>query len=98
VGIVGYDREARRFDFGEGAIRHGKALTAERYLTVPLSGADTSLLSATGITKTELRGRPLDGRYRLRIYESPALRWSNLEDIQLMIRYRYWSRVTSPTP
>ncbi len=98
VGIVGYDREARRFDFGEGAIRHGKALTAERYLTLPLSGADTSLLSATGITKTELRGRPLDGRYRVRIYESPALRWSNLEDIQLMIRYRYWSRVTSPTP
>ena len=98
VGIVGYDREARRFDFGEGAIRHGKALTAERYLTLPLSGADTSLLSGTGITKTELRGRPLDGRYRVRIYESPALRWSNLEDIQLMIRYRYWSRVTSPTP
>ncbi len=98
VGIVGYDREARRFDFGEGAIRHGKALTAERYLTLPLSGADTSLLSGTGITHTELRGRPLDGRYRLRIYESPALRWSNLEDIQLMIRYRYWSRVTSPTP
>jgi hypothetical protein len=98
VGIEGYDKEARRFDFGEAAVRHGKALTAERYLTLPLSSADNGLLSQTGIVKTELRGRPLDGRYKLRIYESPALRWNRLEDIQLMVRYRYWSRITGNAP
>jgi hypothetical protein len=93
VPIVGYDREIQRFSFGEGAVRHGKALSAEKYLTLPLTPGDTGLLSATGVTKTELRGRPLDGRYRIRIYENQALRWGRLEDIQLMIRYRYWSRV-----
>jgi hypothetical protein len=98
IGILGYDKESRRFDFGEGAIRHGKALSIERYLTLPLSSADNGLLSQTGMTKPELRGRPLDGRYRLRIYENPALRWNNLEDVQLMFRYRYWSRVVGSTP
>lgn len=98
VGIEGYDKEARRFDFGEAAVRHGKAITAERYLTLPLSSADTGLLAQTGIVKTELRGRPLDGRYKIRIYESPALRWNRLEDIQLMVRYRYWSRITGNAP
>jgi hypothetical protein len=98
VGIVGYDKETRRFDFGEGAIRHGKALSAEKYLTLPLSGGDSALLAQTGVTKTELRGRPLDGRYRIRIYDAPNLRWSNLEDVQLVVKYRYWSRVAAPKP
>jgi hypothetical protein len=97
VPILNYNGEPTRFDFGEGAIRHGKALTTERYLTFPLSAADTGLLASTGVTKTELRGRPLDGRYRIRIYDNPALRWSNLEDVQLMIRYRYWTKVVSPS-
>jgi hypothetical protein len=94
VPIMGWDREEQRFSFGEGAIRYGKALSAERYLSVPLSAGDTGLLATTGVTKTELRGRPLDGRYRLRIYEAPALRWNRVEDVQLMLRYRYWSRVS----
>jgi hypothetical protein len=93
VPIIGFNREVQRFPFSEGAIRSGKALTYERYLTLPLSGADTTLLATPGVSKTELKGRPLDGRYYLRIYESPALRWNQLEDVQLVMKYKYWSRV-----
>ena len=39
-------------------------------------------------------GRPLDGSYRLRIWDSPALKWNRLEDIQVILKYRYWSRLT----
>jgi hypothetical protein len=97
VPIANYDGELTRFDFGEGAIRHGKALTSEKYLSLPLTSGDTGALASTGFTKTELRGRPLDGRYRIRIYDNPALRWNNLEDVQLMVRYRYWTKVVSPS-
>ena len=32
-------------------------------------------------------GRPLDGRYYLRIWDSPDLNWSALQDIQLILEY-----------
>ena len=40
-------------------------------------------------------GRPLSGVYRLRIHDTPTLDWQKLEDIQLVLNYRYWSRVQS---
>ncbi len=97
IGIVAYDAAPRVFDFGTGRISSGKALATERYLTLPLSGADASLVSQQGVLKTELRGRPIDGRYTLRVYDNPALRWEKLEDIQLLLHTRYWSRVDSPS-
>jgi hypothetical protein len=45
--------------------------------------------------KDELRGRPLPGLYTLRIWEVPGLQWRNLEDIQLILEYRYWTRFGS---
>src|SRR5262249_16613225 len=96
VEILAYDKEARQFDFGIGAISHGKALAAEQYIAMPLSAADQGLLQQPGILKPELRGRPLDGSYQLRVYDSPALRWERLEDVQLILKYRYWSRVSTP--
>ncbi len=96
VSVEAFDGERRPFDFGTATISHGKALTAERYITFPLSSADDGLIRQSGILKTELFGRPLDGQYTLRIYDSGNLRWGNLEDIQVILRNRYWSRVSNP--
>jgi hypothetical protein len=96
VPVIGYDNEARCFDFARGAVRGGKALAAERYITLPFSSADEGLLAQPAFRKTELFGRPVSGVYRLRIRENPALVFDNLEDIQMILRYRYWSRVQRP--
>jgi hypothetical protein len=81
------------FDFRTGAIRGGKALAAERVLSTPLSSADSSLILSEGILKAELRGRPLSGTYKLRIWDQPELIWDQVEDIQVLVNYSYWSAV-----
>jgi hypothetical protein len=93
AGILDWNGDTRFFNFGIARIEHGKALTAERYISMPPGSADVGLLQQAGIQKPELRGRPLDGTYRIRIWDSPSLRWDRLEDIQLVVQYRYWSRI-----
>jgi hypothetical protein len=95
AGILDRNGGVRPFDFGIAGIRHGKGLAMERFLSFPLSSVDEGLLRQAGIEKPELRGRPLDGKYRLRVYESPQLRWSRLEDIQIVLQYRYWSPINA---
>lgn len=71
-------------------IEHGKALAAERVVTNPPSGNDLGLMSP--YMKGEYKGRPLEGLYTLRIYDSPSLRWERVRDIQLVTKYHYWTR------
>ncbi|MEZ4234249.1 MAG: hypothetical protein R3B89_34055 [Polyangiaceae bacterium] len=87
------DGSANVFSFGSASIFNGKALTAERFITLPISGADQSLLNQPQTTKAEFRGRPLSGSYTLRIYDTPALAWNRVEDVQLVLNYRYWSKI-----
>lgn len=94
--IVDYGMQTHCFDFAKGSIKNGKALAAERYITLPLSSGDDSLLSQPAFRKSELFGRPLSGSYKLRIKDSPRLVWENIEDIQLVLGHRYWSRVSRP--
>lgn len=42
--------------------------------------------------RPELRGRPLAGTYVLRIWDDPALRFDRVEDVQIVLDYRYWTR------
>jgi hypothetical protein len=93
VKILDNGQDVHCFDFRIGKIRGGKALATERFLTLPMSSSDKGLIEQSGFLKGELAGRPLDGTYRLRIKETPALRWENLEDIQLVFNYGYWSAV-----
>jgi len=93
--LVDHAGTPRYFDFGIGHIRHGKALTAERLITVPLSTNDQSLINQPGISHSEFRGRPVDGRYQFRIWESPGFEWEKVQDVQLVMQYRYWSAVTA---
>jgi hypothetical protein len=95
AGILDWHGDQRLFNFGIGRINHGKALAADRVISMPMSQTDSGMLQQAGILKPELRGRPLDGTYTLRIWDDPALNWDRLEDIQLVLRYRYWSRIDS---
>ena len=93
AGILDWHGDARPFDFGTARIEHGKALAAERYITMPLSSADQGLIGQPGIQHQEFRGRPLDGSYKIKIWDSPALMWNRLEDVQIILQYRYWSQI-----
>ena len=97
VPVLPWDGIAQPFNFGSAGINHGKALAAEKYVTLPIGSGDQNLLAQPGIEKPEYRGRPLDGSYRLRIWDSPYLMWNRVEDIQLVLKYRYWSRI-QPQP
>ena len=91
--ITNYGGEQECFSFGEGAIRRGKMLAAERVLGVPLSTTDEDLISGEDFLKPVLKGRPIDGAYRLRIYDRPGFNIEQLEDVQLVLKHVYWSRV-----
>ncbi len=93
AGILDWNGNSRVFDFGVASINSAKALAAERYITLPIGSADQALLSQSGIQHVELRGRPLDGAYTLRIWDSPALNWNNLQDVQIVLDYLYWSEI-----
>jgi hypothetical protein len=73
-----------------GRVERARALAAERYVTNPLSSADRALVEP--YMRTELRGRPLAGTYVLRIWDVDGLRFERLEDVQLVLDYRYWTR------
>ena len=51
------------------------------------------LLEQPSVTKPELRGRPLDGTYKLKIWDQPGLNWNHVEDIQLVLNYRDWAPI-----
>ncbi len=78
------------FNLPVARIEHGKALAAEVVVTNPLTSNHSQLLGS--YFKSGLRGRPLSGSYMLRIWETPELDWRRVEDIQLVLRYRYWTR------
>ncbi|MFO8080191.1 MAG: hypothetical protein R6V07_07800, partial [Armatimonadota bacterium] len=78
------------FSIPTGHINGGKAWAAEQVIGFPVSGAHQSALSQ--IQKVSLMGRPLQGSFELRIYDTPELVWENVEDIQLVLGYHYWTR------
>lgn len=78
----------------EGRIESGRALAAERYLTNPLSSADRALLS--DYTRREMRGRPMTGNYRLILWDNGSLAFENVEDVQVLWNYRYFTRTGEP--
>ena len=90
IPVRNHDGETVPFDFERAFIEHGKALSSEVVLTNPLTGSAETLLGS--YYKQEFRGRPLAGHYTLRIWDDPALNWQNVEDVQLVFRYRYWTR------
>ncbi|MCA9633578.1 MAG: hypothetical protein KC766_38270 [Myxococcales bacterium] len=88
--IRNYTGDALPAKMDNAYIEHGKGLATERLITNPPSSADEQQLS--NYMKKEFKGRPLQGLYTIRVWDTPGLRWENLEDIQLVWKYHYWSR------
>lgn len=74
----------------EGNIEHARGLATERYLSNPLSDADSSLLSQ--YMRSEFKGRPLDGEFTIRVWEDDQFSFEKIQDVQLVLKYRYWTR------
>lgn len=73
-----------------GNIEHARGLGVERYLTNPLSSTDRELI--TPYLRSEFQGRPLDGSFVLRVWEEPGVDFHAIQDVQLYVKYRYWTR------
>lgn len=71
-------------------IEHARGLAAERYITNPISGTDQQLIGE--YMRSELQGRPLDGSFVLRLWDGPGLFFDGIQDIQIVLKYRYWTR------
>lgn len=90
VVVENYEREQSSFVMEPGVIQNARALAAERWLTNPLSSADRTLIG--DFERAEWWGRPLSATYTLVIPGRDEIEWRNLEDIQLLLRYDYWTR------
>jgi hypothetical protein len=92
VSIRNHHDEAnvRTFNIPTGNIRGGKAWVAEQVIGYPISGAHQNALAQ--MQKVSLMGRPIQGIFELRIYDTPELKWPNVEDIQLVLGYHYWTK------
>jgi len=84
---AGKDFQAQLFT---GRIENARGLALERYITSPLASADRELL--TDYTRFELQGRPLDGNFVLRVWDSPGVTFDGIQDVQIVLKYRYWTR------
>ena len=83
---LGQAYEAQLFT---GNIEHARALATERYITNPVSSSDSALLAS--YLRSEFRGRPLDGHFVLRMWEEEGVDFSQIEDVQIVLNYRYWT-------
>lgn len=81
----------RNFLMPAALIRHGKGLAAEVFLTNPLTPSHASLMAE--YMKDDFRGRPVQANYAITLWDDGRLNWDAVEDIQLVLRYRYWSRM-----
>ena len=73
-----------------GVVQSADGLAAERYITNPISSADQALLDQ--YRRYELQGRPLTGSYVLRVWDGPGVNFDGIEDVQIVLDYRYWTR------
>ena len=84
---AGEDYLARLFT---GRIEHARGLATERYFSNPIGSADRDLIQ--DYMRGELQGRPLDGTFTLRVWDEDGFDFDAIEDVQLILKYRYWTR------
>lgn len=82
--------DSYRAPINPGRIEHADGLAAERYITNPISSTDQALMEP--YMQRQLRGRPLTGTYVLRVWDTPGVTLSGVEDVQMVLRYRFWTR------
>jgi hypothetical protein len=93
--VLDYESKENRFTMDTGVVHYAKAVVnRDAPLANPIAASDLSLLGP--YTKSEFRGRPIHGTYTLRIWNVPGLAWQNLADVQIYLKYRYWSAFANP--
>ncbi len=90
VWIKNHDYQHEHFLMPTSKIHNSKALASEIVLTNPLTSNQQSMIAQ--YKKSEFRGRPINGKYVLRIYEIDGFNFENLEDVQMLWRYNYWTK------
>lgn len=88
--VRNFDGDDFEVNLFSGRIEHARGLATERYLTNPLGSSDTSLIE--GYLREEFQGRPLDGRFIVRVWEEEGVDFDAIEDVQILLNYRYWTR------
>jgi hypothetical protein len=88
--VRNYDGDLFDVPLFTGNIEHARGLATERYITNPLSDADKGLLA--DYTRYEFQGRPLDGNFVIRVWEDEGFDFNQIQDVQLILKYRYWTR------
>ncbi|MDJ0765366.1 MAG: hypothetical protein QNJ97_20465 [Myxococcota bacterium] len=78
------------FNIPTGRISGGQAWAAEQVIGFPISGAHQGALAQ--IQRVALMGRPMQGMFEFRLYDTPEMVWNNVEDIQLILGYHFWTR------
>lgn len=89
--VRGYNGELYSQPLFSGVVEHARGLAMERYVTNPVSSADRSLLEP--YMQNQLRGRPLAGQYRIRIWDEEGVNFDAIEDVQIILDYGYWTRL-----
>jgi hypothetical protein len=84
---TGDDVKVSLFD---GRIEHARGLALERLITNPVSSTDRDLLST--YIRQEFQGRPLDGSFTVRVWDEPGVNFDEIQDVQVVLNYRYWTR------
>lgn len=87
--LESWDGDQRLYAFEPGVLTRARALADERWLTNPLSSTDSALIAP--YTRTEWWGRPLAGTYTLEVQSRDEMDWRNLENVQVLLRYHYWT-------
>lgn len=88
--VRNHDGESFEVPLFTGNIEHARGLATERYLSNPLSDSDRSLLG--DYVREEFQGRPLDGNFAIRVWEDDAVDFGQIQDVQVVLSYRYWTR------
>ena len=88
--VTNYQGGTFTADLFTGRIENARGLAAERYVTNPISSADQTLLG--DYFRKELQGRPMDGNFTLRVWDTPGLDFNAIQDVQVILKYHYWTR------
>lgn len=90
INFANYRGEPFQTPLFPGRIEWAKGLASERSLATPLGLDDAKLMNP--FLRAELAGRPLDGTFTLRIWDHAGIEFERLEDVQVLLKYRYWTR------
>jgi hypothetical protein len=88
VALENLENEHRFYGLRDGVILGARALANETVLSTPADLDDAAIVA---FERQELLGRPLAGVYTLTLKSRPELRWQELEDIQVLVHYNYWT-------